>query len=319
MDVGKRYLNEKPIDYTYKVVEEPYIPMLEIQIKEGRNFSDLYGTDKTNAIIVNEAFVKALGLQNPVGTQIKVDDWFVKKSFNIIGVVKDYHQGSLKKIIQPIILAMNDGTAGGMVLLKIDKQRQKQSLAALEKVYKKAVPGSEYSYAFWDELNAKEYRQERKWQQIINIATVLSILICCLGLFGLTHLASHMRVKEIGIRKVLGATVSNITSLISKDFLKLVILAVVIASPIAWYFMNDWLQDFAYRIKISWWIFLLAGLLAMIIAILTISFQAIKAAVANPVKSLRTNKECGADMRQIKQKHRTELNAWTFSQGSRLY
>ena len=159
---------------------------------------------------------------------------------------------------------------------------------SLEKVYKKAVPGSEFSYVFWDELNANEYCQERKWQQIINIATVLSILICCLGLFGLTHLATHMRVKEIGIRKVLGATVSNITALISKDFLKLVLIAVVIASPIAWYFMNVWLQDFAYRVKISWWIFLLAGLLAMIIAVLTISFQAFKTALANPVKSLRS-------------------------------
>ncbi|HKZ64863.1 MAG TPA: ABC transporter permease [Chitinophagaceae bacterium] len=285
-DIGKRYIADKPIDYSYKAVDESYIPMLEIPIKEGRNFSDLYGTDKTNAIIVNEAFVKTLDLQNPVGTQIYVDDWYAKKTFSIIGVVKDYHQGSLKKIIQPIILVMNDGTEGA-VLLKIDKNRQKQSLAALAKAYNIAIPGAEYTYTFWDELNAREYQQERKWQQIINVATFLSLLICCLGLFGLTHLATHMRIKEIGVRKVLGATVSSIASLITKDFVKLIAISVVIASPIAWYFMNEWLQDFAYRTRISWWIFGLAGILALIIALLTVSFQAIKAAMANPVKSLR--------------------------------
>jgi ABC-type antimicrobial peptide transport system permease subunit len=260
--------------------------MLEIPVKEGRNFSDLYGTDKTNAVIVNEAFVKAAGLNNPIGTPIQIKDWFPKDA-TIIGVVKDYHLGSLKEIIQPEILTITDESQGTM-LIKIDKQRQKQALAALEKVYKTAVPGAEYSYVFWDELNAKEYHLERKWQQIINAATLLSVLICCLGLFGLTHLATHMRVKEIGIRKVLGATVSSIASLISRDFIKLVLIAVVVASPVAWYFMNQWLQDFAYRINISWWVFVLAGVAAVFIALLTIIFQAIKAAVANPVKSLRT-------------------------------
>jgi putative ABC transport system permease protein len=286
-NVGKRYINDKLLDYAYKVVDESYLPMLEIPVKEGRNFSNRYGTDKTNAVIVNEAFVKALNLQNPVGASISVDDWYAKKTFAIIGVNNNYHQGSLKKIIQPLMLVMNDGTEGS-VLLKIDKNRQKQSLAALEKAYKIAIPGTEYTYTFWDELNAREYNQERKWQQVINAATVLSLLICCLGLFGLTHLAVHTRVKEIGIRKVLGASVSSIASLISKDFIKLIILAFVIASPVAWYIMHNWLNDFAYRINISCWIFFAAGLLAVVIALATISFQAIKAAMANPVKSLRT-------------------------------
>ena len=286
-DVGKQYINDRSIEYNYKLVEQSYIPMLEIPIIKGRNFSDLYGTDKTNAIIVNEAFVKAMGLQNPVGEQIHVNDWTAKKTFTIIGVIKDYHQGSLKKIIHPVILAMNDGT-DGTVVIKIDKHRTKQSLAVLEKVYKTAVPGAEYSYAFWDELNAKEYTSERKWQRIITLATVLSVLICCLGLFGLTHLATHMRVKEIGIRKVLGASVGGITSLISKDFIKLVFIAVIIAAPIAWHFMNEWLQNFAYRTHIPWWIFLLATLVSILIAFITVSFQAIKAAIANPMKSLRT-------------------------------
>ena len=161
-------------------------------------------------------------------------------------------------------------------------------MTAVERIYKNAMPGSVYKYYFLDELNASQYEQEQRWQQVISVATILSLIICCLGLFGLTHLATHMRVKEIGIRKVLGASVSSIASLISKDFIKLVLIAVIIASPIAWYFMNRWLQDFAYRINISWWAFITAGLAAVFIALLTIIFQAIKAAMANPVKSLRT-------------------------------
>jgi putative ABC transport system permease protein len=286
-DDTKIYVSDRVINATFKLVEKSYITMLEIPLKEGRNFSDLYSTDKTNAAIVNEAFVRAAGLKNPIGTQIQNKDWFAKDALTIIGVVKDYHEGSLKEIIQPVVLTITDESQGTM-LIKIDKPRQKQSLAALEKVYKAAVPDSEYSYAFWDELNAREYGQERKWQQIINVATALSVLICCLGLFGLTHLATQMRVKEIGIRKVLGASVSSIMSLISKDFVKLILIAVVIASPIAWHFMNKWLQDFAYRISISWWVFVLAALAAVLIALITVCFQAIKAAMANPVKSLRT-------------------------------
>ena len=282
----KVYVENNAVVSNYKVVDPSYIPILEIPLKEGRNFSDAYPTDKTDAVIVNEGFVKAAGLKNPIGTSVQIKDWYTKNA-KIIGVVKDYHISSLKEMIQPAILGVNN-LWEGTLLIKIDKRSQKQSLAALEKVYKAAIPGSEYSYAFWDEFNAKEYLQERKWQKIIGVATILSISICCLGLFGLTHLATHLRVKEIGIRKVLGASVSSIASLISKDFIKLVLIAIIIASPIAWYFMNEWLQDFAYRINISWGIFLVAGITAVFIALLTISFQAIKAAMANPVKSLRS-------------------------------
>jgi putative ABC transport system permease protein len=282
----KIYLDNKAIVSNYRLVEQSYIPMLEIPLKEGRNFSDSYGTDKKNAVIVNESFVKVAGLKNPVGTFIQIKDWY-KKQATIIGVVKDYHTGSLKERIQPVIIGINDGLEG-TILLKIDKHQQKQTLAALEKIYKTAIPGSEYSYAFWDELNAKEYQQEHKWQQVIYASTGLSLLICCLGLFGLTHLSTHVRVKEIGIRKVLGASVSNIAALISKDFIKLVLIALIIAAPVAWLVMNEWLQDFAYRISINWSVFVFAGAGAIIVALTTISFQAIKAAVSNPVKSLRS-------------------------------
>jgi putative ABC transport system permease protein len=226
-------------------------------------------------------------LQHPVGSRVSVDDWFAKKAFTIIGVVKDFNHGSLKRMIQPIILALNDGT-DGTVVIKIDKQRQKSALHALEKVYRSAVPGAEYTYAFWDELNARQYQLERKWQQIINVATILSVLICCLGLFGLSNLAARTRIKEIGIRKVLGASVSGIASLISKEFLLLVLVSIIIAAPVAWYFMNKWLLDFAYRITIQWWMFAAAGFASLVIALITVSFHAIKAALQNPVKNLRT-------------------------------
>ena len=150
------------------------------------------------------------------------------------------------------------------------------------------MPTALYEYQFLDELNAQAYEQERRWQKIISVAAVLSIIICCLGLFGLAHLAAQRRIKEIGIRKVLGATVASIAALLTMDFLKLVLCSLLVASPLAGWVMNNWLRDFAYRIDIGWWIFVVSGTIATIIAMATVSFQAIKAAVANPVKSLRT-------------------------------
>jgi putative ABC transport system permease protein len=231
--------------------------------------------------------VKAAGLKDPIGTRVQIKDWY-EKDARIIGVVKDYHLGSLKEIIKPEILGINDGTQGTM-LIKFDKQRQMQVLAELEKIYKRAIPGSAYSYTFWDELNAKDYQQETKWQQIVYVATLLSIFICCIGLFGLTHLATHLRIKEIGIRKVLGASAAGIVVLFSRDFLKLVIFAILIASPIAGWAMSQWLQQFAYRVGLSFWTFLFAAAISIFIAFITLSFQAIQAAKANPVNSLRSD------------------------------
>jgi ABC-type antimicrobial peptide transport system permease subunit len=283
----KMMVNDRTVKGSYRLVEESYLPMLEIPLKEGRNFSSAFGTDKTNAAIVNEAFVNAAGLKNPIGQSIHTNDWFVNRELVIVGVVKNYHYGSLKQTIQPLVIAMGDQSQG-TVLVKINKARNKEALAALERIYRKAIPGSQYSYTFWDELNAKEFDQEQRWLQIIQVATGLSILICCLGLFGLSNLATRQRMKEIGVRKVLGASVAGIAALLSKDFLKLVIIGFVIASPLAWWIMNNWLQGFAYRITIGWWIFLLAAVLTITLALATVSIQTIKAAMANPVKSLHT-------------------------------
>jgi putative ABC transport system permease protein len=176
----------------------------------------------------------------------------------------------------------------GGIWIRFDKSNQKEAIAAVERIYKKAMPGSVYQYNFLDELNARQYIQEQRWQQVVSVATILSFVICCLGLFGLAHLSTNQRIKEIGIRKVLGASISNIVTLISVDFLKLVFIAFLIAAPVSWVIMDQWLQDFAYRINIDAGVFATAGVIAIVIALAAVSFQSVKAAIANPVKSLRT-------------------------------
>jgi putative ABC transport system permease protein len=206
----------------------------------------------------------------------------------IIGVVKDFHFGSLREPIAPMVMYTRPVPDGG-IWIRFDKSNQANALAALEKVYKEAMPGSVFKYRFLDELNASQYQQELRWQKVVNIATVLSFLICCLGLFGLAHHATERRTREIGIRKVLGASVQQIVQLISADFLKLVFIAFLIAAPLSWLAMNKWLQNFAYRINIGLGIFAASALLATIVALLAVSYQSIKAAMANPVTSLRSD------------------------------
>ena len=280
-------IGDKVIEAENHVIDEYRLPVMQIKLKAGRNISSAFPADKAHAVLVNEAFVKAAGLESPIGTEIRTSEYYDKEVKTIVGVIEDFHSGSLHHPIKPMVMLVSDW-ASGSIWIRIEKGRQKQALASIEAAYKKAMPSALFQYNFLDELNAKEYIQEQRWQKIIGIAAVLSIVICSLGLFGLAHLAAQRRIKEIGIRKVLGATVTCIASLLTKDFLKLVILSLLVASPLAWWVMNNWLQDFAYRIGISWWVFALAGLIAIAIAMITVSFQAIKAAIANPVKSLRT-------------------------------
>lgn len=279
------YIQNRTVMSTHRRIDENYISTLGIQLKEGRNLS--YGT-KSEAL-VNEAFVKQAGLDNPVGISLQLDSQYYdsKRVVDIVGVVRDFHFGSLKERIQPMVMYQEPENSGA-IFLKIDQSQQKKALQAFEKIYKKAIPDAIYEYNFLDELNEREYKQEQRWEKIISIATVLSLIICCLGLFGLSQLATHERTKEIGIRKVLGASVVQITSLLSKEFVRLVILSFFIAAPVGWWATREWLQNFAYRVQIGWWVFALAGALAIIIALITVSLHAIKAAIANPVKSLRT-------------------------------
>jgi len=280
-------LGDKRIEALHEVIDEYRLPAMQIKLKAGRNISSAIPSDKHHAVIVNEAFVKAAGLESPLGAQVYTSDRFDKELKTIVGVIEDYHSGSLREPIKPMVMIVCDWDSGGM-WIRIEKQNQRRALKAIEAAYKKAMPTALYEYDFLDELNAGAYEQERRWLKIISVAAVLSVIICCLGLFGLAHLAAQRRIKEIGIRKVLGATVTSIASLLTKEFLKLVVWALLVASPLAWWVMNNWLQDFAYRIDIGWGIFVLSGMIAIIIAMATVSFQAIKAAIANPVKSLRT-------------------------------
>lgn len=284
-------VNGRSFKGQYKNIDENFLSALEIPLKAGRNLSPSFPTDTREGAVVNEAFVKASGIEDPVGKSIKINRYYDSAHLFIMktirGVVKDFHFGSLREPIKPMVMYMNEWPDGGM-WVKFEKSKQKEAMAALERIFKKVMPNAVYQYNFLDELNAKQYLQEQRWQQVISIATTLSFIICCLGLYGLANLSTTQRIKEIGIRKVLGASVSQIVALLSGDFLKLVIVAFVIAAPVSWMIMNRWLQDFAYRINISWWIFLIAGAAAILIAVVTVSFQAIKAAIANPVKSLRS-------------------------------
>jgi putative ABC transport system permease protein len=201
--------------------------------------------------------------------------------------VNDYHQVSLKKPLDPTFCIL-DPYGGEMYSVRINTTNLPQTVEHVRKSWTKAFPGNPFEYYFLDDFFNRQYANERKFGKLFTVFAMLAIFIGCLGLFGLSAYTASQRIKEIGIRKVLGASVTDITTMLSRDFVKLVVISIVIATPIAWYVMHNWLQEFAYRTAISWWIFAVAGLSALFIALITVSYQAIKAALSNPVKSLRT-------------------------------
>ena len=266
------------------VGDDAIVATMGLRLKEGRDL-DLrkYPTDSTAAIL-NESAVKLMGFENPLGQTIKDNgiEW------HIIGVVEDFVFNSPFQKIEPMVI---EGAKAwfNIVHIKFNPDNAlADNLAATESIFKEYNPNYPFNYEFVDEDYAKKFVSEQRIEKLASLFTLLTILISCLGLFGLASYMAQNRIKEIGVRKVLGASVSGITTLLSKDFLKLVGVSLLIAIPISWYTMNQWLQDFAYRIELSWWIFGLAGLLALAIAFATVSYQAIKAARSNPVKSLRT-------------------------------
>jgi putative ABC transport system permease protein len=281
-------VNGKTFKAQYKNIDENFLELLEIPLRTGRNLSPSFSTDTKDGAIVNEAFVKASGITDPIGKSIKMNRYYDSTIKTIRGVVKDFHFGSLREVIKPMVMYMSESPPEGAIWVKFDAPKQREAMAALERIYRKALPNSVYQYNFLDELNARQYLNDQRWHQVIQISTLISFIICCLGLFGLAHLSTNYRVKEIGIRKVLGASVSQIIALLSGDFLKLVVIAFVIAAPVSWLVMNKWLENFAYRIDVSWLVFASAGLIAILVALFTVSYQSVKAAIANPVKSLRT-------------------------------
>ena len=278
--------------YNIKIIpcDSNYLNTYEIKLVAGRWFlpGEENLKDSANAIVVNQALVKTLGYRNPedaIGKKITIG--INDLTLPIIGVTQDFNTTSLHQSISPVGLmpfSFFYYSAG----IRFNPSDIKQTLAGIETAWKKVYPESVYQFKFTDETLAKKYSQETKDYNLFKAFSVISIFICCIGLWGLIAFVVARKTREIGIRKVLGASVNGIVFLLSKDFLMLVAIALLIASPIAWFFMNKWLQDFAYRINISWWIFILAGAVALVIALLTVSFQAIKAAIANPVKNLRT-------------------------------
>jgi ABC-type antimicrobial peptide transport system permease subunit len=228
--------------------------------------------------------VAKMGYQNPLGKRLS---WGNEEGV-IIGVLKDFHFYSMHTAIDPMVIRLNEKQKYGTILVRIEAGKTKDALAALEKVSKEVDPKIPFTYQFADEQYAKLYNNEQLMSRLANCFAIIAIFISCLGLFGLATFTAEQRIKEIGIRKVLGASVSNILSMLTTDFLKPVIVAILIAIPVSHYTMKHWLEGFAYKIDLAWWVFALAGILAIVIAMLTVSFQAVKTAVANPIKSLRT-------------------------------
>jgi putative ABC transport system permease protein len=260
-------------------IDENYIPLFKIQMAAGKNFS---GTKADSAyVILNETAVAEAGIKDPIGKRFSL--W--QTNATIIGVVKDYNYASLKERIEPAIFYYEP--SNWRIFIKTTGKDAHQVIDAAQKIWMKYNPEYPFVYSFLDEDYDKMYKSEQRTGVLLNVFALVAITISCLGLFGLSSYTAQVKTKEIGIRKVLGASVMNIMSLLGKDFVSLVLISLLFAIPLGWWAMNAWLRDFVYRINISWWIFLLSGLLAIFIAVLTVSFQAIKAALANPVRSLK--------------------------------
>jgi len=279
----------KDINLASFLIDYDFIPTLKIQILKGRNFSRDFSDSLS--VILNEEAAKQIGWKDAIGQRIQYpggnNEWYT-----VIGIAKDFNVQSLQTAMTPFALfhtsskSYDIGTSFMMVRLKPGDISN--TLSTIESKWKTFVSGEPFDYNFLDASFEALYRSEQRLGSIFGIFTALSLFIACLGLFGLSAYIAERRIKEIGVRKVLGASVPGVVTLLSKDFLKLTLVAALIAFPIAWWWMNKWLEDFAYRININWTVFLIAGLCTLLIALLTVSFQAIKAAIANPVKSLRT-------------------------------
>ncbi len=292
MTSGFTQPGSKPKDdlksYSFAIIGDRYLTTYGIPLVAGRDFTPqevAVDWNDNSKVLLNERAVVELGFRSPedaLRTKVKWDERYL----DVIGVVADYHHMSVKNSIDPMIFYPQNST--GYYSIRLTPERMGEKMASLEKLYKAAFPGNPFEYFFVDESYQKAYAEERQYSQLFTAASVLAILIACLGLFGLATFTVEARTKEIGVRKVLGASVTSIVTLLSKDFLKLVSLAILIASPLAAYFLSIWLQDFAYRIDIAWWVYALAASVAVSIAFLTVGYQAIRAGMMNPVDSLRS-------------------------------
>lgn len=268
-----------------KFADDHYVPTYKLQLIAGRN---LEPSDFTKEFLVNESFVKGLGIKNPediIGKEISILNGLIKCP--VVGVVKDFNNRSLRNNLAPLLITTNN-TMYRQASIKLATANMATTLESIKKIWEQTFPNYVYEYKFLDDKVADFYKQENQLSQLYKIFAAIAIFLSCLGLYGLASFMAAQRIKEVGIRKVLGATAANIVYQFSKEFVLLIAIAFAIATPIAWYYMNKWLENYAYRISINWWLFAAGGVASIMIALVTISFQAIKAAIANPVKSLRT-------------------------------
>jgi putative ABC transport system permease protein len=278
------------------LVDEKFAGTLDLQLKEGRFFSREFGTDSL-AVVLNEKAVQELGLgSNPLGARLTSPDAFLNGVdgrpyiYTVVGVLKDFHYQSLHQKISPLVVvnSFRANAFQNMLAVRIKSDNFQGAVAGIENRWKEFVKERPFHYNFFDQTLAGQYLAEQTTQKIFTVFSSLAIFIACIGLLGLVAYTTQQRTREISIRKVLGASSTNIVNMLSKDFLKLVLLASLIGLPVAWWGMHKWLEDFAYRISINWWVFLLAAVVAVLIALITISFQSLKAAMSNPVKNLRS-------------------------------
>lgn len=276
-----RSKDDSGVDSQVWIADDDYAKTIGIKILTGRYFSPDMPTD-SQAVVINQTLAKGLNLKNPIGERIRTGGGV----YTVIGVVQDFNYESMRDHIQGICLLL--GNSSSIVSVKVNSEDIASTISSVSAIWKKFSPDQPIRYTFLDESFANMYSDVQRMGSIFTSFSILAIIIACLGLFALSAFMAEQRNKEIGVRKVLGATVQGITVMLSKDFIKLVLISIVIASPIAWWAMSKWLEDYTYRITISWWIFATTGLLVVLIALCTISFQAIRAALMNPVKSLRS-------------------------------
>jgi len=257
---------------------------MNLEVVEGRGFSREHATDSADAFMVNEQAIKEMGIKDPIGKPISA--W--NKSGHIVGVLKNYNTNSLHERIRPIIIDVKEYESFGVVLIRTEAGKTKEAIEDIGKVYRALNPDYPFSFKFVEDDYNRMYQSEQVMTRLSNAFATLAIIISCLGLLGLIMFSAEQRTKEIGIRKALGATVGNIVGLLSKDFVKIVVISFCIATPVSAWLMSQWLNGFAYKIDLSWWIFAGAGMAALLIALVTISFQAVQSARANPVDSLRS-------------------------------
>jgi putative ABC transport system permease protein len=286
-----KYNGKDKTVYEY-FIDPDYMHVLGLKLLAGRNFDPRISSDTVTSVIINEAMMNDFGwtLQNAVGQRLKgyLDDENDARTPVVIGVIKDFNYLAFNSTVGPQMFQQFSFYEPYKFFVRIQRGDPTKALTTLQKAWKDVAPNYPLKYSFLDEDLDQFYKSESRWSNIVGWAGGISIFLACLGLLGLAALAVVNRTKEIGIRKVLGASLSAIISLLSKDFLRLVIIAFIIATPLAWYFMDKWLQDYAYRINISGWVFVITGVATITIALLVVSFQSIKAALTNPVKSLRT-------------------------------